>query len=47
MNLWPDSLREEKELKRRNEKGEILMDTAEIQKFVREYYEQLIIYQQI
>ena len=41
-NPWLDSLRRgEKELKVINEKGEITTDTAEIQKAIREYYEQL------
>ena len=33
--------RERKEIKKINEKGDITTDTAEIQKTVREYYEQL------
>ena len=44
-NLWSDSPRRGKEKnevsKIINEKGEITMDTARIQKTVREYYEQL------
>ena len=44
-NLWVDSPRRgEKKTqinKIRNEKGEITMDTTEIQKTMREYYEQL------
>ena len=44
-NLWPDSPRRgEKENqinKIKTEKGEITMDTAEIQKTIREHYEQL------
>ena len=41
-NIWPDSpIRGEKKLKTRNEKGEITTDTAEIQKTIKEYYEQL------
>ena len=45
MNLLPDSPRQGEEKtqinKIRNEKGEITTDTAEIQKTIREYYEQL------
>ena len=44
-NLWPDSPEEERKKtqinKIRNEKGEITTDTADIQKTIREYYEQL------
>ena len=39
-NLWTDSQKEERKNsnKIRNEKGEISVDTAEIQKAIREYY---------
>ena len=44
-NHYPDSSRKEKEKnqinKIRNEKGEVTIDNTEIQKIVREYYEQL------
>ena len=45
-NLWSDSLRRGEGKKNqinkiRNEKGEITANTAEIQKTIREYYEQL------
>ena len=40
--LWPDSSRKkERRIKIRNEKGEGTTDTAEIQRIIREYYEQL------
>ena len=44
-NLWPGSPRrkerEPKETKERKEKGDITTNTTEIQKTLREYYEQL------
>jgi len=43
-NLWLDTPRREKTLsynKIRNEKGKVTADTAEIQKTMKEYYEQL------
>ena len=41
-SLWPDSPRRgKKSNKIRNEKGEIPMDTAELQKTIKECYEQL------
>ena len=43
-NLWPDSSRkkrEESNKKIRNEKGEVTTDNAEIQRIIRDYYEQL------
>ena len=44
-NLWPDSSRKKREKnqinKIRNEKGEVTTDNAEIQKIIRDYYEQL------
>ena len=42
-NFWPDSLRkkEESSQKIRNEKEEVSRDNAEIQKIIRNYYEQL------
>ena len=40
-NPWLDSLERTQIHKIRNEKGEITTDTAEIQKTMREYYEQL------
>ena len=44
-NLWPDSSRKKREKnqinKIRNEKGEVTTDNAEIQRMIRDYYEQL------
>jgi len=44
-NLYPDSSRKKKEKnqinKIRNEKGKVTTDNAEIQKIIRDYYEQL------
>ena len=44
-NLWPDSSRKKREKnqinKIRNEKGEVTIDNAEIQRIIRDYYEQL------
>ena len=44
-NLWPDSSRKKREKnqinKIRNEKGEVTTDNAEIQRIIRDYYEQL------
>ena len=42
-NFWPDSLRkkEESSQKIRKEKGEVTTDNAEIQRIIRDYYEQL------
>ena len=43
-NLWPDSSRKKEKNqinKIGNEKGEVTTDNAEIQKIIRDYYEQL------
>ena len=43
-NLWPDSSRKKEKNKInkiRNEKGEVTTDNAEIQRLIRDYYEQL------
>jgi len=42
-NLWPDSSKKKKGQinKIRNEKGEITSDNTEIQRIIRDYYEQL------
>ena len=43
-NLWPDSSRkrEKSQINRiRNEKGEVTRNNAEIQRIIRDYYEQL------
>ena len=43
-NLWPDSSRKRKKNqinKIRNEKGEVTTDNVEIQRIIRDYYEQL------
>ena len=44
-NLWPDSSRKKREKnqinKIRNKKGEVTTDNAEIQRIIRDYYEQL------
>ena len=46
INLQPDSLRKKRERvkinKIRNEKGEITTDTMEMQRIIRDYYEQLL-----
>ena len=45
MNIWPDSPRKKRQKnqisKIRNEKGEVTTDNAEIQRIIRDYYEQL------
>ena len=43
-NLWPDSSRKTKKNKInkiRNEKGDVTTDNVEIQRIIRDYYEQL------
>ena len=43
-NLWPDSSRKKEKNqinKIRNEKAEVTTDNAEIQRMIRDYYEQL------
>ena len=44
-NLWPDSSRKKREKNKinkiRNEIGEVKIDNAEIQRIMRDYYEQL------
>ena len=42
-NLWPDSSKKKKGQinKIRNEKGEITSDNTEIQRIIRDYFEQL------
>ena len=46
-NVYPDSSRKKKEREKnqinkiRNEKGEVTTDNAEIQRIIRDYYEQL------
>ena len=47
INLWPNSSKRERRKKRedsnkiRNERGEIIINTTEIQRIIREYYEKV------